>query len=316
MLERHKTERFTMDGQNLKKAEEEQIETEEVEIEEVEETKDGVEADENPNDESGDNDNSDDADEGDQPEDETFEVSLETAAPADDLDDNAEDTPVLKHVRDKYREEQKARKAAEARLAELEAKQEVKTPTLGAKPKIEDFDYDEEEYEPALEKWLIEKQADDKRKAAVAEKQEAGQKVYQGKLDSYHARKAELNIEGYDEGESRVRNALSVEQQGIIIAHAKDPNLVILALMQNPTKLKALSEQSDLIGFGIEMSKMERNMKTKHKSKPLPESKIRGGTASFAGDKTLEALEKEADRTGDRTKVQAFKREQRKLKQK
>lgn len=232
-------------------------------------------------------------------------------------DDDAEDDD-NKLIRD-FRKRERENKA---RIRELEKqveakKAEAKLPALKPKPKIEDFDYDEDEYDTALLKWNDAKAAHKRAADEAKKKQVTAQKEWEKDLSSYHQQRSELNVPDYEDAEGEVQNTLSETQQGIIVTAADNPAHLVLALGRNKKALAKLSEITDPIKFTAAMAKMEARMKVNgRKPKTTPEGKVKRaeGRKGSIGDKKLKQLEAEADKTGDRTKVQKYKREMAKKK--
>ena len=108
---------------------------------------------------------------------------------------------------------------------------------------------------------------------------------------------------------------LSETQQGVLIeALGKSAAPLLVGLAANEKRLKALAGIKNPIRFAVEAARLESIMKTTtRRPKTPPEKRIVGSGSSSMGGKTLEKLEAEADRTGNRTKVQAYKREQARL---
>lgn len=215
------------------------------------------------------------------------------------------------------RELRKSNREKDRRIRELEeqaktAKPAEKAVEVGDKPSLESCEYDEAKFETELEQWH-------ERKRVVADKErkkqadgEAAQKAWQAKLDTYGKQKSELKVKDYDEAEAIVLDAFNVTQQGIIVSGADNAAIVNYALSKNPARLKALASITDPVKFAFAVAKLETQMKvTPRKSAPVPETTVRGNARVSAGiDSTLERLRAEADRSGDRTKVAAYIREQ------
>ncbi|MGL2989187.1 hypothetical protein ACSVHR_03115 [Acinetobacter nosocomialis] len=222
--------------------------------------------------------------------------------------------PAPKWVKELRRE----KKESDRRIKELEAKlNEKEKPEaieLGEKPKLEDFGYDEDnpEYIEALEKWMDRKFQLKEQERKKQEEQEKAQKVWQDKLNNYETKKTAIKakVRDFDEAEELARDALSQTQQGILIHAAEKPELLIYHLGKNPQKAKELAAITDPIQFAFAAAKIDAQIKmTARKPSTSPERKP-SGSASFnnGSDKRLEELEREADRTGDRTKVIEYKR--------
>jgi len=190
---------------------------------------------------------------------------------------------------------------------------EIKPVVIGAKPKLEDHDYDADKYEEALTGWFERKrQADDvnaKQQAEVMNQQ----KAWQAKLDGYGKAKAELRVRDYEDAEAVAQEVFSITQQGVILQGAENPALVIYALGKNPKKAKELADVSDPVKFAFAVAKLEKELKvTNRRAAPAPERIVSGtGRSSGAVDSTLERLREEASRTGNMTKVIQYRAQKR-----
>ena len=190
---------------------------------------------------------------------------------------------------------------------------EIKPVVIGAKPKLEDHDYDADKYEEALTGWFERKrQADDvnaKQQAEVMNQQ----KAWQAKLDGYGKAKAELRVRDYEDAEAVAQEVFSITQQGVILQGAENPALVVYALGKNPKKAKELAEVSDPVKFAFAVAKLEKELKvTNRRAAPAPERIVSGtGRSSGAVDSTLERLREDAARTGNMTKVIQYRAQKR-----
>ena len=217
----------------------------------------------------------------------------------------------VKELRKTNRELQRQNRELQGRLQT--APPEIKPVVIGNKPKLEDHDYDAEAYEEALANWFERKrQADD-----VNAKQEAEvmnqQKAWQAKLDGYGKAKAELRVKDFEDAEEVAQQVFSITQQGVLLQGADNPALVVYALGKNPAKAKELAEIKDPVKFAFAVAKLEKDLKvTNRRQAPAPERIISGtGRSSGAVDSTLERLRADAERTGNMTKVIAYKAQKR-----
>lgn len=219
----------------------------------------------------------------------------------------------VKDLRRSEREKVRRIRELEAQIKTQQAPQATQVPTLGAKPKLEDFDYDETKYDQALEKWYDDKRKVDKAKEEVESQERARQEAAQARLNGYIGEAKELRVKDFQDVESEVVSALSVEQQGILLAGADKPALLVYALGRNPAKLKSLAQINDPVRFAFAAAKLESQLKaSRTATKPAPESRVSssgGAPASGGSQKTLERLREEAARTGDMTKVIQYKRQ-------
>lgn len=215
------------------------------------------------------------------------------------------------------RELRKQNREKERRIRELEAKLQTTTQTenkpvvLGAKPKLEDHDYDTDKFEAALSDWYERKRVTDQEAEKARQAEQAQLDAWQSRLDSYGKARAELKVRDFEDAESTVQELLDVTQQGIVVQGADNPALVIYALGKNPKKAKELADIKDPVKFAFTVAKLERELKvTNRKAAPPPERTVQGtGRVSGSVDSTLERLRTEAEKTGDMTKVMAYKRQ-------
>jgi len=244
-----------------------------------------------------------------EPDTEEVVVSIGEEAPPPE-----EHTPAPEWVR----ELRKTNRELQRQNRELQSKLQVqptenKPVVIGAKPKLEDHDYDADRYEEALTNWFERKRQADE----INAKQEAEvmnqQKAWQAKLDGYGKAKAELRVRDYEDAEAIAQEVFSITQQGVILQGAENPALVVYALGKNPKKAKELAEVTDPVKFAFAVAKLEKELKvTNRRAAPAPERIVSGtGRSSGAVDSTLERLREEAARTGNMTKVIQYKSQKR-----
>jgi len=215
------------------------------------------------------------------------------------------------------RELRKSNREKERKIRELEAKlnaapaTETKPVALSAKPTLESCDYDSDEYEQKLADWYEQKREYDAAEASVAAQRDAEAKAWQDKLDSYAKAKASLKVRDYDEAEATALDTFDVTQQGIVLQGSDNPALLIYAIGKNAKRAKELASINDPVKFAFAVAKLETQLKvTNRKAATAPERTINsgGGRLSGAIDSTLERLRAEALKTGDLSKVMAYKR--------
>lgn len=237
---------------------------------------------------------------GEAPEDEDEFVSFEgEAAPAS----GEAETGLVKHLRAQLREKAKE-------VETLRKSAPVPQPVeVGEKPTLAGCDYDEEAYEANLDQWKARKaQAEEQaRTAEQAQKQAA--EAWSAELQGHHEKKAALKFKDVQEAEEVALASLSQVQQAVIVKAASNSAMVVYALGKHPAKLAEISKITDPIKLAVAVSKLEGKLSvTKRGGPPEPERIARGGAPVAQGkDKELERLEKEADRTGDRTKLIAYR---------
>jgi len=232
-----------------------------------------------------------------------LEVSIEGDSPPPEVQ---QDSAPFRELRRAHREEQKARKAAEAKLAELaNPKQD-----LGPKPTLESVDYDADAFESALLSWNERKRQADSELAKQQEAQKAEQQVFAERLDRYNAEKRALRIANYEEAEAAVTETLNTTQQSVLVRYFDKPALLVAAIGKNPETAKTLAAIKDPIEFAFAVRDLESKVKTTPRKPPAPEARIATTGRSVSTDARLKELQAEADRTGDRTKLMQFHRAQ------
>ena len=217
------------------------------------------------------------------------------------------------------RELRKTNREKERRIRELEAKLSATTTeikpvvTLGPKPKLEEYDYDADRYEQAIDQWHDRKRVHDREADAALQSEQQQQQAWQAKLNDYGRAKAELKVRDYEDAEETVQQLLNVTQQGVLLNGCDNPALVVYALGKNPKKTAELAKLTDPVKFAFAVAKLEKELKvTNRRAAPAPERVVSGtGRSSGAVDSTLERLREEAARTGNMTKVIQYRAQKR-----
>jgi len=214
----------------------------------------------------------------------------------------------VRDLRKRDRENQKRIKELEAQL-----NKPAEVVALPAKPKLDDFDYDTDAFEAALEGWYETKRAHDQREADARREQEQAQQAWQAKVSSYNEAKTKIPAPDFDEAEAFVQDTFDVTQQGLLIKVAKDAPTLVYALGKNPKKAAELAAIKDYAEFVAEAVRVEMTMKTTRKPATSPERTVSvpTGTGVASTDNTLERLREDAAKTGDYSKVMAYKRSMR-----
>lgn len=235
-------------------------------------------------------------------------------------DENEPLEPDEKHMALWMRETRSINKTQKKRIRELENKIEQlkgvqpQTPvTPGPKPTLEACDYDSDQFEQKLSDWYDAKAKHADAKAALDREQQRQQEAYQENIRRYQEKKKTLRVRDYEDAESLVEETLSIAQQNIIVEGADNAALIVYALGKNPKRLQELEKIKNLPRFAFEVAKLEKELKvSKRKPKTAPEKSIKStGTLSGTTDRTLERLRDEAAKTGDMSKVMAYKRKKR-----
>ena len=201
------------------------------------------------------------------------------------------------------------------RIRELEEQLKAKAEPafkLGEKPTLESCEYDPEQYEGKLAKWFDDKRKVDEENRKIEEEKNQAQKDWQDRLNFYAEEKNKLKVKDFEEAEYTIKEKLSEVQQGIIIQGAKNPALVVYALKMNPKKLADIAAIKDPVKYAFAVATLEADIKMRKREAPPPERKVSGtGSISSTVDSQLERLRKDAEKTGDYSKVHQYKRNKR-----
>lgn len=209
----------------------------------------------------------------------------------------------VKELRKLTREQAKRIKELEQATQKVEAE-----PVIGPKPTLEGCDYDAEEFERQLDDWKEKRRTVEQAEQAKRDAERAAEEDFQRRLAAYNEAKTALPVEDFDEAEALLIETFDATQQGLLVKLAKQPALFAYGLGKNPTKAKALAAIKDPVDFIAAATRMEMEMK-QVKRAPAPEKRLNGGSAPGATglDNRLEKLREEAARTGDYSKVRAYK---------
>ena len=223
-----------------------------------------------------------------------------------------EETAAPAWVRDLRRHNRELTK----RLKELEAKerqQPVQT-ALPPKPTLESCDYDADEFERQLDGWKDAKRQADDAEASARKQQEQAEQAWQSRLSTYTERKQALPADDVDDAEQQVRELFGDMRWAILVDGADDPAMLVYALGKYPERAKELAKIESLAQFTFKAAKLESELKvTKRKPTVAPEKTMTGtAPVGVAGaDAALERLRADAERTGDYSKVIAYRKQKR-----
>lgn len=246
-------------------------------------------------------------------EDEEFVITAGDEEPKPSDDDDFSGKPAPAWVKDLRKKEREARK----RIKELEAQVQQSKPTekpieVGPKPKLADFDYDEDQFESAVEQWHERKRQVEQQQAAKQAEEEKAQQAWQQKMQSYEERRQSVaaKVRDFEEVEEAAKDKLTPTQQGILIHAAENPELILYHLGKNPKKAQELSEITDPIQFAFAAAKLDSQMKIQTRKPSTQPERKPSGSAGLSGvvDQKLAQLEAKAAKTGDRTELIKYKK--------
>lgn len=266
----------------------------------------------------------DDADDGTEPLELTeaqevgFEDEAEASEPTEEVvisfgedgdAEEADETPLVKKLRDQNR--QYARELKRMRTAPASSSDDPE-PGIPARPSLEALDYDQDKFDAAIDA----REEAIKRYAAWERRNEEREAVRKRQADD-EAKQVEqqvksLGVSDYQDRASAVRDRLTDQQMAVLINAAENKAKLLYALGRSETKLEELASIDNLARFAARCGQLEKEIRVAKKQAPAPESRVRGATASTAvsdDSKELAKLEAEADRTGDRSKIVAYRRQ-------
>lgn len=243
-------------------------------------------------------------------EEETLTVAFEGEAPSPEEKEEAPEW--VKEVRATNRELKKKNRDLEAKLNANNA--ENKPAELNAKPTLEDFDYDSDQFESALLDWSDKKRQHEQSIAEQQKEVEAKNAEWGKTLENYGTAKNELKVKDFEDAEEVVLSTLSETQQAMILQGSDDAATLVYALGKNPKKAADLASIKDPVKFAFAVAKLETKLTkvSNMKKAPSPEKKVKGSAASGSSDKALEKLREAAAVSGDMSKVVAYKKQMKK----
>lgn len=219
------------------------------------------------------------------------------------------------------RDLRKSNREKDRRIRELEQQAARGAPApqpvvVGDKPTLIGCDFDAEKFEGDLEAWHTRKREaeDQQRQRKQTEDQQRAQ--FQTRIDAVVTAAKTLKVADYEDASNAFEDTFSLVQQGIVVGGPEDPKssaLLRYALGKNPKKAKELAAISDPVKFAFAVAKLETQLKvTPRKSAPAPDTPVRSSVAGAAAvDNQLQRLRDEAAKTGDFSKVMAYRNQNR-----
>lgn len=188
---------------------------------------------------------------------------------------------------------------------------------IGQKPNMDDYwerDDPAGDFERDLLAWNARKQDAEQRQASQREEHEAIQREYQADVAEMETQRASLKVRDFDAAHDQVANVLNDAQQAILVQVAKNKAALIYALGKNADRLEGLAKVKNLAKFAGEVARLDMETRVARKPTTQPEGVVRGsGSGSMNGATSakakLERLEKEADKTGNRTPLIQYRRQ-------
>jgi dTMP kinase len=213
----------------------------------------------------------------------------------------------LKAAREAAKEAAREAREAKAKLAEIEAANRPKEEEI-PRPTLEECGFNEDAFAEKMAAYVASQEKVKAKKAEEDARQKADAEAYQAKLDRYNAERTKVGAD--DDAQAKVVAALDARQQSALMHTSDNAAVVVAALAKTPKALAELAAIKDPLLFVRKLAHIEGRI-SMTKAPPPPETKLRGGVAapSASFQSRLDAAEKAAERTGDRTEVIRIRRE-------
>ena len=181
---------------------------------------------------------------------------------------------------------------------------------LGEKPKLADFDYDEDKYDEALDGWKERKRTIEAQASTREAENQRVEREWQQDMQGYASKRDALGVADFEDAAEIVKSALTLPQQATIIKAAGNPAAFVYGLARSDARLAELSKIHDPIKLAAAIARMEGGLKVvKRRRAAAPDRPAKGSSRLPGGtDKQLEKLETEADKSGDRTALIAYRK--------
>jgi hypothetical protein len=217
-------------------------------------------------------------------------------------DDTAPDLP--KRLRTEIKERDRELAILRKQVAEAADQRKPQPIEVGEEPTMETCDWDDDKFKAEWGAWK-----ERSLRAELAPVQEDDLAVQAKKdVERLNTGLATLAYSDAEEATATAKAALTPQQEFSIATVAKDPATLIYALGKNPARLRQLTEETNPIRFIAAVARMEDSMRVGKKAVPNPENIPQGDAMPKSADKQLAKLEAEAERTGNRTALIAYKK--------
>lgn len=245
----------------------------------------------------------------------TFGEKPDDDAQESEGDGDEDASSVIRNMRKREREKDKELRKAKRELELLRQQQQPANaaPELPPKPTLESCGWDETEFEQKLIDWQKQASQVEQAKAKAQEQQQALVREAEAKRTAYQEGAKKLKVKDFADAEEEVVSIFDQARQSILLEASDNPALLVYALGKNPAQLERLSKITSLAKFAAELGKLEKDLKVSKPTKPAPaDTNLRSNAPASGSSKKLAQLEADAERTGDRTKLIAYKRSLRK----
>ncbi len=186
---------------------------------------------------------------------------------------------------------------------------------LGEEPTLESCEYDEDKFKAEVKAYYAREKAIEKQKEEQAKQQDKVKQAQQTQLEAYETQKKALGAKNYKVAEEEFLTSVHAVNPAlgeVILNAAEDMAKMVYVLGTQPKKLESLLKITNPYKLAAEVARIEKDVKVQKKQSNIkPEGTLKGdigGGATASSEKHLEKLRAEAQKTGDFTKVAAYKR--------
>jgi hypothetical protein len=210
------------------------------------------------------------------------------------------------------RQLREALKDRERQLRELKAKmptEAAQEPKADPRPELRDHQWDEAAHADAVVAWA-EREAT--RKAEAKAQQSRGlERQHRFEEKQAKARSTGKTLSrDFETIESNFRDALSDNHLAVIYHTVPDAAQMICAIAGNKKLMEYFAKENDITAFAVHVGELKGKIKVERKAPPAPEARINGGSGSpiAISQARIDAAEKLAEKTGDRSEVIRLKK--------
>lgn len=222
--------------------------------------------------------------------------------------ESGDESEGMRNIRARLREVERENK-------QLKAASAPKPVDIGTKPNMDDYwekDDPAGEFERDLLAWNERKRNASESEQRDKERAELAQREWAADVAELETQQASLRVRDYDAANDAVNQKLDDAQCAILVQVAKNKAALIYALGKDSARLEALAKQKNYAKFAGEVARLDMETKVSRKPTTKPEGAVRGAgsfNSKATSDAKLARLEAEADKTGNRTAVIAYRKQ-------
>jgi len=186
---------------------------------------------------------------------------------------------------------------------------------LGPRPVLYEDGYeDQAKFDKANDAWYERKgkiEAEKERQTGLQTQERERMKQVETSYKEKKQALTGLGVKDYEDAEAAIEQAFDQTQQGVLLTGSKNPATMAYTLFKRPALLKEMSKIKDPVKLAFALGELQKSSTVKpRKPNTRPEKTVSGhNQLNSAGAKAHRAkLEKEAEKTGDRTKIVALNR--------